>query len=109
MFLYEVKKLVSQGRRQFVKRQGYNVPDGRTINYVQALLELDIADVDEAWEYVLSLTPAHYHSGPKKDRDRPDGSDVWVFKRKINNINTYIKLKTDERGCICISFHRDWG
>jgi hypothetical protein len=72
IFLYEVKKLVSQGRRQFVRRQGYNVPDGRTINYVQALLELDIADVDEA-------------------------------------IDTYIKLKTDERGCVCISFHRDWG
>jgi hypothetical protein len=61
-FLYEVKKLVSQGRRQFVKRKGYKVPDGQTINYVQALLELDIADVNEAWEYVLNLTPAHYHS-----------------------------------------------
>lgn len=107
--MYEVKKLVSQGRRQFVKRQGYIAPDGVKINYLQALLELDISDIEEAWNYVLSLTPSHYHSGPAKDRDRPEGADIWVFKRKINEIDTYIKLKIDDRGCVCISFHRDWG
>ncbi|WP_407270771.1 hypothetical protein [Radiobacillus sp. PE A8.2] len=108
-FLYEAKKLVSVGRKVFIKRKGYELPDGTQINYLQALLDLDIGNIDEAWGYVLSLSPNHYHAGPIPDRDRPDSNDMWVFKRKINDIDAYIKLKIDNRGCVCISFHEDWG
>ncbi|MCM3800387.1 hypothetical protein M4A92_17695 [Caldibacillus thermoamylovorans] len=61
------------------------------------------------WDEALKLTPNDYCDGPVVDRDKPqDGKVIWIFKKNINGIITYIKVKIDYRGCVCLSFHEDW-
>ncbi|OZT10646.1 hypothetical protein CHN50_20990 [Priestia aryabhattai] len=109
-FLLEVKKLVSRGKREFIQRKGYRKPDGETFNYMQALYDIGLTEISQAWDEVMSLKPEHRIKGPCADRDRPEeGNVIWVFKKEVNDVTTYIKLKINpDRGCVCLSFHRDW-
>lgn len=97
LFLLQVKQLVSKKQAEFVERKDYN--------YLQELLYLEIDDLDTAWKHIIELRLNHYEEGPKPDH-RNDGTDVWVFAKEVNGKKAYIKLKIDERGCVCISFHR---
>lgn len=105
LFLQKMHTLIRSGQRDFVRR----TRDGKT--YLQQLLELRITSIDAAWDLVLELNSSHYFKGPVIDhRDGPGSPlDVWVFKMEINGDTAYIKLKdeTAQRGCVCISFHRD--
>ena len=105
-FLSEIKKLIASGRWQFVTRT-YKLSNGSTQTYLQALFELDIDHPNDVPNEILKLTPLDYYSGPEDDRDRNNGTKLWIFKKNINGITTYIKLKIDERGCVCVSFHKD--
>lgn len=105
-FLSEIKKLIASGRWNFVRRT-YNLTDGSTQTYLQALFELDIDHPNDVQNEILKLTPLDYFSGPEDDRDRNDGTKFWIFKKTINGNTSYIKLKIDERGCVCVSFHKD--
>ncbi|MDE3840242.1 hypothetical protein C0966_12930 [Bacillus methanolicus] len=108
LFLIEIKSLISQGRRDFITRW-YNLPNGKRIRYTEALLSIGLTSIQQAWDEILKLKPRDYFKGPNPDRDRPnDGSQVWEFKKEVNGIQTYIKLKIDHRGCVCMSFHEDW-
>ncbi|HWO75035.1 MAG TPA: hypothetical protein VNM69_03840 [Bacillus sp. (in: firmicutes)] len=105
-FLKQIKNLISKGKYDFITRK-YKLPNGERLNYIQSLLEIGLTNIDDAWKEILSLTPRHYFRGPTPDRDR-DG-EVWEFKKEINGVMTYIKLKIDrKRGCVCMSFHKDW-
>lgn len=61
-------------------------------------------------EEISNLTYKDYCSGPEQnlsDHGERKGT-IWVFGRKINNIDIYIKLHViplKETQCICVSFH----
>lgn len=107
-FLREAKQLISKGKRDFIKRT-YNHPSGKTVKWIEALFEIGLTRVDQVWDETLKLTPNDYEEGPVIDNDRPlDGKILWVFKKEVNGVLTYIKMKIDHRGCVCLSFHEDW-
>ncbi|MGL4821249.1 MAG: hypothetical protein ACRC5C_14950 [Bacilli bacterium] len=105
-FLREAKQRISVGQRDFIKRT-YTHPSGRTVKWIEALMDIGLTDLGQCWQEILDLGPEHYDSGPHVDRDFSQHT-VWVFKKEINGRLTYIKLKIDERGCVCLSFHEDW-
>lgn len=107
-FLREAKKLISEGRTDLIPRT-YNHPSGRKINWKEALLEIGLRNPSQMWDEALKLTPNDYFDGPCADVNRPkEGKVIWIFKKEINDVLTYIKLKIDHRGCVCLSFHKDW-
>lgn len=57
---------------------------------------------------LLSLSVVDYCRGPEDDRDRP--GQVWVFGKRFEGTELYIKLKLAKVGkeiiAKCLSFHR---
>jgi len=104
-FLRRMVDLIISGRKHFVRRNR----SGKTA--IQMLAKLGITSFDEAWEIVIALSSKEYFRGPVVDRDDPPGSPprLFIFKIEVNGILTYIKLKddTENRGCVCLSFHED--
>lgn len=95
LFLLFAKQAVSEKKRIFLKRN------------IDCLGELGLTSIEDAWREVLTLTPSHYFRGPCPDVTRSEGTMVWEFKKNVNGTLIYIKLKFDERGCVCMSFHKD--
>lgn len=95
LFLLFVKEAVSEKKRRFLKRN------------IDCLGELGITSIKDAWVEILAIKPGDYFRGPTPDVNRIDGTMVWEFKKYVNGIYTYIKLKYDDRGCVCMSFHKD--
>lgn len=107
-FLLDVKKLVSSDKKDFIKRS-YRDSEGKTIRWIEALLTIGLTEISQVWDEILDLAISDFHEGPCLDHDRPnDGKIIWIFKKEINEKQTYIKLKIDKRGCVCLSFHEDW-
>lgn len=107
-FLREAKQLISKGKKDFIKRT-YDHPVGKKVKWIEALLDIGLTGVEQMWDETLQLTPDDYKDGPVVDNDRPhDGKIIWIFKKEVNGALTYIKLKIDNRGCVCLSFHEDW-
>lgn len=53
---------------------------------------LTLFDIED---FLESINENDLHSGPEKDRDKPD-EEVFIFKKEIlNNINFYVKIKKD--------------
>ncbi len=52
-----------------------------------------------------------YYKGPKRDLDINKPGDVWEFKKKIDGIQFYVKVKVvvenDEEILKCLGFHED--
>lgn len=63
--------------------------------------------LNEAKQEIAELKETELVKGPEKDRDRE--GVIWVFKKKIKEKDTYIKLKLEtnenQRFIKCISFH----
>jgi hypothetical protein len=78
----------------------------RQINKLH-LLELGLTAMQRE-EIVLSLSVLDYSSGPIKDEYKP--GDYWVFGKRIEGVEVYIKLKiTGHPGtehAVCFSFHK---
>jgi hypothetical protein len=107
-FLREAKQLISRGKKDFIKRT-YDHPNGHKVRWIEALLDIGLTNPTQAWDEVLKLVPNDCVDGPCIDSDRPeDGKVIWIFKKDINGVLTYIKMKIDHRGCVCLSFHKDW-
>lgn len=99
-FLIRAKKLLSAGRYDFVPRRKNMLAlaqHGRTI-----------ADVKNE---ILGLVVGDYYKGPKRDFDSNRPGDIWEFKKTIDGMQFYVKLKiTQENGqdiLKCLSFHED--
>jgi len=96
----KMRKLIKEGKRRFKPR------DDR--DYLQGLLELGISE-SEAWNFILQLNSHSYFNDPKPSYYKQN--DTLLFKRKINGIETYIKLQIEENGndeeTVCWSFHKD--
>ncbi|VEF47276.1 Uncharacterised protein [Bacillus freudenreichii] len=107
-FLTETKKLISIGKTDFIPRT-YDHPSGKSIKWKEALMDIGLTSTNQIWDEIIKLTPSDYIDGPCIDADRPkDGKTIWIFKKHIAGVLTYIKLKIDHRGCVCLSFHKDW-
>ena len=97
-FLEKAKRLIVSGKYDFVPRR----------KNMQALAQhgLTIAD---AKEEILELLVDDYYKGPKKDFERP--GEIWEFKKKVDGIPFYIKIKiVEENGqsiLKCLGFHDD--
>ena len=99
--LTKMKKLVCQGKRKFENRLDRN--------YLDDILELGIS-LEEAWNHILTLNKNLYI--PDQKASYLSNKNTLIFKKNINNILTYIKLKIEivngnEEITVCLSFHKD--
>ena len=96
----KMKELITMGKRRFEVR-----PDR---DYLKDLVELGISE-EEAWNYILLLNKNFYFYDPKPDYYK--NLNTLIFKRKINDVLAYIKLKIEKNNnddeVVCLSFHRD--
>lgn len=98
--LSKMKKLITSNHKRFECRSDRD--------YVEDLLEIGITE-EEAWNCILGLNLHFYVFDPKPNYSK-DGESL-VFKREVNEIMTYIKLKIEknigEEEVVCLSFHKD--
>jgi hypothetical protein len=96
LFLKEFKQLVQEGNLYVVNR----------LEHQKSLVDLGLTK--EACKVeILGLSVTDYCMGPQPDKDR--AGDIWVFGKKIEGQEVYIKLKIAQVGphkiAKCISFH----
>lgn len=100
LFLAEAKRLLSEGHYDFVPRR----------KNLQALARHGLTIIDAKNE-LFELTVADYYKGPKQDFDSNKPGDIWEFKKNVDGIPFYIKIKitTQDKEDIlkCIGFHDD--
>lgn len=96
LFLKEFKQLVQEGGLYVVNRSDHQ----------KSLGELGLTKEAGKIE-ILGLSVTDYCKGPQPDKDKP--GDIWVFGKKIEGREVYIKLKIAQVGTYkiakCISFH----
>jgi hypothetical protein len=104
----ELRNFVRQFLEEFkslVLENGLYVID-RLINR-DALLELGLTDKQRS-EIILSISVMEFNSGPIKDQYK--SGVYWVFGKKIDSVEVYIKLKIIEYSgkehAVCLSFHK---
>ena len=99
-FLERMKNLISVGKYDFVPRR----------KNMQALAKYGLTILDAKNE-MIRLVAGDYYKGPKWDFDLSRPGDIWEFKKDINGICFYIKVKIiEENGedvLKCIGFHED--
>lgn len=99
-YLTNVKKLLSSGKYDFVPRR----------KNMQALAQHGLT-ITDAKNEILGFVVGDYYKGPKQDHDPNRPGDIWEFKKNIDGIQFYIKVKiVQENGediLKCIGFHED--
>lgn len=99
-FLARVKKLVSAGKYDFVPRR----------KNLQSLAQHGLTLVDAKNE-IIGLVVGDYYKGPKQDFDPKRPGDIWEFKKKVDGVQFYVKIKiVHENGediLKCLGFHED--
>ncbi len=99
-FLAKVKKLISAGKYDFVPRR----------KNMQALAQHGLT-ITDAKNEILELVVGDYYKGPKQDMDVNRPGDIWEFKKNIDGMKFYIKVKiVQENGediLKCLGFHED--
>lgn len=104
-FLKIVRRDVLKGNVHFVNRQ-VHYGDKRISSY-QALLDLGIRNKKELWKYILNLSPTDCIKISRDyDFSRDYNDDMYEFIIFINSIKIYIKLTINNRGTLCLSFHK---
>lgn len=99
-FLERVKRLISVGKYDFVPRR----------KNMQALAQHGLTIADAKTE-ILGLVVSDYYKGPKQDLDPNRHGDIWEFKKQVDGIQFYVKVKIiQENGedvLKCLGFHED--
>lgn len=99
-FLERMKRLISVGKYDFVPRR----------KNMQALAQYGLTIADAKNE-LLGLVVGDYYKGPKQDFEPNRPGDIWEFKKDVDGICFYVKVKiTQENGediLRCIGFHED--
>lgn len=99
-YLVNVKRLLSAGKYDFVPRR----------KNMQALAQYGLTIADAKNE-ILGLVVGDYYKGPKRDHDPNRPGDIWEFKKDIDGIQFYVKVKiVKENGediLKCLGFHED--
>lgn len=100
VFLERMKRLISAGKYDFVPRR----------KNMQALAQHGLT-IPDAKNEILGLVIGDYYKGPKQDFDPNRPGDIWEFKKDVDGICFYIKVKiTKENGediLKCMGFHED--
>ena len=99
-YLTEVKRLLSAGKYDFVPRR----------KNMQALAQHGLT-ITDAKNEILGLVVGDYYKGPKRDFDPNRPGDIWEFKKNIDGMQFYVKVKiVQENGediLKCLAFHED--
>lgn len=99
-YLSKIKRLLSNGKYDFVPRR----------KNMQALAQHGLTIIDAKNE-ILGLAVSDYYKGPKQDLDPNRPGDIWEFKKNIDGIQFYVKVKIiQENGediLKCLGFHED--
>lgn len=99
-FLAKIKALLSAGKYDFVPRR----------KNMQALAQHGLT-ITDAKNEILGLVVGDYYKGPKRDFDPNHPGDIWEFKKSIDGIQFYVKIKivkeTGEDILKCLGFHED--
>lgn len=99
-FLEKMKRQISAGKYDFVPRP----------KNMQALAQYGLTIIDAKSE-IYSMVVGDYYKGPKKDFDSNKSGDIWEFKKNIDGIQFYIKVKiVNQNGediVKCLGFHED--
>ena len=99
-FLEKVKKLLSEGKYDFVPRS----------KNLQALAQYGFT-IKDAKKELMGLVVNDYYKGPKNDFDKNRPGEIWEFKKSLNGVQFYIKLKivkeNGEEVLKCLGFHED--
>lgn len=99
-FLTKAKKLVTAGNYNFVPRR----------KNMQSLAQYGLTIADAKNE-ILELVAGDYYKGPKQDFDPNRPGEIWEFKKVIDGIQFYIKVKIDQENgediLKCLGFHED--
>lgn len=105
LFLRTAFKEIKKGNCYLVNRNVFY--DGKSVSSFEALSDLSIKSKKDIWNYVLELLPSDC-IGISRDYDfkRDYNDDMYEFLKEINGIKTYIKLTINNRGTICLSFHK---
>lgn len=78
----------------------------KVINYKEALLDLEI-NIKDVPKYISELNSNECISIELDyDKKRDMNSEWFIFITIINNIETYIKISINDKGIVCLSFHR---
>lgn len=99
-YLANVKKLLAAGKYDFVPRR----------KNMQALAQYGFT-ITDAKNEILGLAVGDYYKGPKQDLDSNCPGEVWEFKKGIDGIQFYVKVKIVQKDgdaiLKCLSFHED--
>ena len=108
LFLKTCRKEIKKRNCYFVGYRSLNI-NGKVISAKQALIDIGIMNINEIWKHILELEEKDC---VKVERDRnylfDMNSEVYVFKKLINEKNVYIKLTMNDKGIICLSFHESY-
>ena len=100
IYLTEVKRLLSEGKYDFVPRR----------KNMQALAQYGLTIADAKNE-ILGLVVGDYYKGPKQDFDLNRPGDIWEFKKNIDGMQFYVKVKIVQQNgediLKCLVFQED--
>lgn len=107
-FLITSKKLIHENKKLFIWYRELNI-NGKILTAKQALYEIGIIHEKEIWNYILELNSTDLIK-IEMDRDshRDYNSEIFVFIKKINSKDIYIKLTINRKGLLCLSFHESY-
>ena len=107
-FLNTSKKLIHKNKKQFIWYRELKI-NGKILTAKQALYDIGIFHEKELWNYILELNPTELIK-IEMDRDshRDYNSEMFVFIKKINHKDVYIKLTINRKGLLCLSFHESY-
>ena len=106
LFLKTVYREVNNGNWFLVPRKDIRY-DGKIVNYKQALIDLGIVKVKQVEYYLTSLKAIDcFNISRDYDRRRDFNDDIYEFRIMVNKMETYVKLTINNRGVVCISFHK---
>lgn len=105
LFLKTAFREIKKGNCYLVNRKvSY---DNKVVTSFEALTDLGILNRKYIWDYILKLT-SNDCIGISRDHDykRDYNDDMYEFVMNVNGIETYIKLTINNRGTVCLSFHK---
>lgn len=107
-FLKTCKNEIEKRNCYFVGYRKINI-NGQTISAKQALIDIGIMKEKDIWKHIQTLESKDCIKIDRdRDYSRDMNSEVYVFKKIINEKLIYIKLTINDRGVICISFHESY-
>ncbi len=107
-FLNTSKRLIHENKKEFAWYRRLDI-NGKVISARQALYDIGILNEKQLWNYVLELTYSELlYIDMDYDRQRDFNSEMYIFIKKINGKDVYIKLTINRRGLLCLSFHESY-